>query len=654
MADDSLLARSAGLIAGRFAVDTSQALPEAGGGIAAYLARDRMASDGKRVALAVSRSASPRERALRVLADPIDNLMTPIGHGVAPLAGGKGEGYFIICTPPPGPPLSAGLNAWTDKPLMDLVLRPIARVLEALLERKLTHRAIRLNNVFQAARGQPVTLGAAWAAPPAMHQPAASESPYSAMCHPTARGPGTIGDDIYALGVLLLTLMTGVVPMANMDDTAVIRWKIELGSFAALTRERPVSGVFADLLHGMLADDPEHRPLPAQLLDAGSLRGRRAAARPARRSQHPLLLNDIAVFDARMLSYALLLDYKKAFQFIANGLVTQWLRRGLGDATLATQIEDLVRGRTTDTRSGPQADPLLVMHTVSAINARMPLCWRGVAVWPDGLPGLLAQGMAGQPDLITATEELLFGDIAGSWARHESRPGRPEPPDVAPYHSSANSSNGSPRLFYELNPLLPCRASGMETPWVGDIPALMRFFEKTAGKAGDTLIDLQLAAFIAARADRKSAAQVDSLTGAKTADTFRRGEVALLRDLQVRYHPDPMPALAKWAAARLQPDLERWHNRPRREAMLVRLDSLAQAGSLSRLLELTSDVSARAQDLAGAIRAANELAAIDAEVAAISNDDRQRLADAERFGQAITGGIGLTALILMAMSVLLR
>jgi hypothetical protein len=654
MADVSPLARSTGLIAGRFAVDTSQVLLDASGGIDAYLALDRMASDSRRVALGVSRTASPRDRALRVLADPIDNLMTPIAHGAAPLAGGKGERYFVICTPAPGPPLSAGLNVWPDKALMDLVLRPIARVLDVISERKLTHRGIRLNNVFQSARGQPVTLGAAWAAPPAMHQPAVFESPYSAMCHPSARGPGTIADDVYALGVLLLTLATGVLPMANMDDTTIIRWKIELGSFAALTRERQVSGFLADLLHGMLAEDPEHRPLPAQLLDAGSLRGRRPAARPPRRSQYPLLLNDIAVFDARMLAYALLADYRKAFQFIANGLVAQWLRRGLGDATLATQIEDLVRGRTNDTRSGPLSDPLLVMHTISAISGRMPLCWRGLAVWPDGLPGLLAQGIAGQADAMTAAEELLFGDAALSWVRIEARPGRPEPPDVAPYHTSTNSPNGLPRLFYELNPLLPCRAPGMETVWIGDIPALMRFFEQAAGKADDTLIDLHLAAFIAARADRKSAAQVDTLTATKNADSFRRGEVALLRDLQVRYHPNPMPALAKWVVARLQPDLERWHNRPRREAMQARLESLAQAGYLARLLELTGDVAARTQDLAGAIRAADELAAIDAEVAAISSEDRRRLADAERFGQAITGGIGLTALILMAMSVLLR
>jgi hypothetical protein len=396
MAEDSLLALSNTLIAGRYAVDTSQVLLDEGGGVPAYLARDLVAADGKRTALAVARDASPRARALRILTDPIDNLMTPLGHGVAPLPGGKGEGYFVVCTPPPGPPVSASLNPWPEKILIDLVLRPIARVLDALERTNLTHRAIRPNNVFQSAPGQPVTLGAAWAAPPAMHQPAVFETPYSAVCHPAARGDGTIADDVYALGVLLLTLSAGEVPMAQMDDATSIRWKIELGSFAALTRERPVSGFFGDLLHGMLADDPDHRPSPAQLIDPASLRGRRAAARPPRRSQQALMLNDIAVFDSRMLAYALLLDYKKAVQFLTNGLVTQWLRRGLGDASLAAQIEDLVRGRTADTRSGPLSDPLLVMHTIGVISPRMPLCWRSIALWPDGLPGLLAEGVAGQ------------------------------------------------------------------------------------------------------------------------------------------------------------------------------------------------------------------------------------------------------------------
>ena len=77
-----------GPIAGRYAVDTAQVLLDAGGGLTAYLARDRMAADARRVAIAVSRDASPRVRHLKLLSDAIDNLRTPLGHGPALLSGG--------------------------------------------------------------------------------------------------------------------------------------------------------------------------------------------------------------------------------------------------------------------------------------------------------------------------------------------------------------------------------------------------------------------------------------------------------------------------------------------------------------------------------------------------------------------------------------
>jgi hypothetical protein len=656
MADDSFLALSSTLIAGRFAVDPTQVLLDAGGGLPAYLARDRMAADGRRVALAVSRDASPRARHLKILNELVDNLMIPLGHGAAPLRAGKGVGYFVVCMPAPGPPISAALNPWPEKVLIDLVLRPAARVLEYLNARRLTHRAIRPNNVFQSAPGQPVTLGAAWAAPPAMHQPVVFESPYSAMCLPSGRGDGSIADDVYALGVLLLTLAAGRLPMANLDAAAVVRMKLDMGSFAALTRDMPVSGSLADLLRGMLAEDPEHRPLPGLLLDLASTRGRRLAARPARRSQTALALNDVAVFDARSLAYALFNDEKKAIQFLRNGLVTQWLRRALGDAGLATQIEDLVRVRMADTKSGPRGDPLLVMHTVSALNPHMPLCWRGVALFPDALPSVLAEGIASKSGLLTTVEELLVNDVAGAWSEVEPRLSPSDHADLMQQRHLLQSGgpSGLLRLFYGSNPILPCRIPAMATGWIASMADLMDFFESAAGNAGDNLIDLHILAFIAARADRKIEMMVNGLVGSKDAGTFRLGELVLLQDLQARYHPTPMPGLAKWVALRLRPDLERWRNKPRRDAMQARLDTLAQAGFVARLLELTGDTTALALDIAGAYRAAHEVARIDAEVASIDGNDKMRFANAERFGQVIAGGIGLSALILMVMSVLLQ
>ena len=259
------------LISGRYAVDPSRPVPGAGGGLPAYAATDRETGNTRLVALAVGRHAGPRVSALQALARPIDNLMTPLGHGVGPRPD-RGQGYYIICPAPPGPALSSGLEPWPEAAVLEQVLRPAAQVLATLQDAGLTHRAIRPDNVFAPAPGQAITLGAAWAAPPAMHQPAVFEAPFSAMCHPAGRGDGTSADDVYALGVLLLVLTSGQTPMAGLDDAAIIARKLDLGSFAALTAGIVVPQFLSDLLRGMLAEDAEHRSSPRLLTDLAHAR----------------------------------------------------------------------------------------------------------------------------------------------------------------------------------------------------------------------------------------------------------------------------------------------------------------------------------------------------------------------------------------------
>jgi eukaryotic-like serine/threonine-protein kinase len=271
------------LIADRYAVDASRKLPPVGG-LTAFGVIDRTDGRTDLMAIELHRQFPARAGAFQALAKPLDGVLTPLACGPV------GEHCYAICVAAPGPSVGQRARPWLEAELLECVLRPVAHVLEHLEERSMTHRGIRLDNVFQAAPGQPVVLGCAWTLPPAMAQPGLFEPTYSAMCLPTGRGEGSIADDVYALGVLLLCLALGRVPLAQLDETAILRRKLELGTYAAVAGDERLPPIIGDLVRGMLAEDPEHRPTPMLLLDPASARGRRVAARPPRRAQRSIIL----------------------------------------------------------------------------------------------------------------------------------------------------------------------------------------------------------------------------------------------------------------------------------------------------------------------------------------------------------------------------
>ena len=193
---------AASLIADQYAVDIARPYP-AMAGLAAFPVIDQRTGRTDLMAAQVQRHLPPRPWALQALAVPVEGLLTPLAHGSAPAPGGA-EAYYVVHEAPPGPSLQARLRPWPEAELLEHVVRPVALVLDQLQTRGVTHRGIRLDNVFQAHPGHPVVVGPAWATPPAMAQPALFEPPYSIMCLPAGRGDGTIADDVYALGVVLL------------------------------------------------------------------------------------------------------------------------------------------------------------------------------------------------------------------------------------------------------------------------------------------------------------------------------------------------------------------------------------------------------------------------------------------------------------------
>ena len=655
-----------GLIGGVYSVDATRPLPGAGGGLPAFAAIDRR-SPGRSGLMAVQSlpGAPPRAMALNALAGwAEEGLLAPLAHGAA--AGAQGEAaWFVVSAAPPGPSLAATLRPWPEAELLDCVLRPLAMVLEVLQHRRVSHRAIRTDNIFRAGAGSAVVLGNGWSAPPALHQPSLFEPPYSAMCLPAGRGEGATADDIYALGVVLVVLALGRMPMEGLDGTAILRRKLALGSYAALVGEDRLPPTIGDLARGMLAEDPDHRPPPALLAEPAVARTRRVAARPVRRGQRPLELASGQVWDARTLAHAIATDPDEGGRLLRNGTADRWLRRSLGDSVLAPRLDEMLRLRGLDSAADDTgAEALLTMRAVAVLDPLAPLCWRGVALWPDGLGAALAaaDAMGGPAGGLLAERlgELVGSEAAGNWAAM-----RPERSDPAALRVEARQwrsllrlrgwGGGLARLRYTLNSLLPCASPVLAGRIVARLADLLPALEAAAARPEQRRqrpIDREIAAFIAARHDQRFEGELDGLADVASSDRAAVIQLRVLAGLQRRVDGRALPALAGWLAEQAAPALAAWHNRARRAALERALAEVARSGQLAPMLALLDNAAARAADTRGFKAAGEAVQRIDAEFAALAGGGEERRETARRIGHETALGIAMMAITVALVALL--
>lgn len=604
----------------------------------AFVATDKTSALGSLIALKVHRRFPARAQALHALSTPVDGILNPIARGTGFTRNGEGA-LFLITPSPPGPPIGGAARAWGEAELLDRVLRPAARTLDRLAARGLTHRAIRPDNVYVVPGG--VTLGFAWGAPPAMHQPLVFESPASAMCMPAGRGDGTIADDVYSLGVLLLSLALGRVPLSGLDDREIIRRKLELGSFDALAEGFRLPQALADLVRGMLAEDPEHRTPPALLTEPWSARARRVATRPLRRAPKPLELGGIQAWNTPTLALSVALAPDAGLRALRAGLADTWLRRSLGEPTLAARLDDAVRLRPGDAADA-RGNAMTAMRAVTVLDPLAPLCWRGLALWPDGLGWALAS--ATDKETADRLVELTDMEAIGTWAG--MRPDRADTPllrgEARRYRGWLNLAGGTgglERLMYMLNPLQPCASPLLGGAWVSRPSDLLPALERQAAqeRGGALPIDAHMTAFLAARSERESEEEVSVASYATPG-----AQLSLLARLQTRWNTGPAPNVARWLAA--APGLITVQAKSRRARMKARLNELAEAGMLAPMLAIVRDHKEMAADSREAIQAAQTLAHIEIMLNEGEVVQGRRMDQARRWGHEIATGIGLATL----------
>ncbi|WP_158745868.1 hypothetical protein [Acidisphaera sp. L21] len=642
---------AAALIGGLYAVDFDQPMPNAAPPLTTYAA-SRGGVPGF-MAVAVSRGWPARGRALGAVSNlGTPHMLPPVAHGPTTMPGGE-TGYFVICPAPPGPSLLANLRAWPEAELTDFVLKPMALALGELQARDVTHRAIRPDNLFQSAPRTPVTLGCAWATPPACHQPSWMEPAYSAVCLPAGRGDGRIADDVYSLGALMVMLALGANPVEGVPDEEVLRNKLEFGSYSAIVGNHRLPPILVDLVRGMLADDPEHRPSPALLANPAAARARRIAARPARRAQRPIEVGGQHAWTSRMLAHALMRAPNAASPMLRNGTIDRWLRRGVGDVTAASAIDEAARMRDAEVLAADgKADAMLITRSIALLDPAAPLVWRGLAIWPDGLANALDNALHFAPEQAEALAEIATAQVPTAWVEkrgggRDATVSRLEGLETRHWFTGSRTGAGAWRLSYHLNPMVPCESPATARAWVVRLADILPALEATAARSprGDQpLVDRQIATFIEARRDERLDVDLSRLAGAMTAPDLL-SQLRLLARLQGKLSTTDLPNLSRWAADAVQPMLQHFSSRSRRQRLAERLSALAQAGQLAPMAAMLDDEPEQESDKHGLAGAKARLAEIEAALAEWSELAEIKAAQARRVGHEVADGVGLLACV---------
>lgn len=651
----------------RFAVYPDSPLPELSTPSAdAYLAEDRRDPSRPLFALVCRPELPVRVQTMRSLRGvQATGLMQLVEWSVAYWPPAGTTTIVVIYDRPLGgrvmPTLSAEIRRIDEYEIGKRIIAPLAAALKELAERGIAHRAVRPTNMFwNDSERRSIVLGDCVTAPPAYDQPVLVEPIESGMCWPSARGSGTLGDDMYALGASLVVLTLGRNPLAGQDDEAILRAKSVQGSYLALVGEQRLPLSLIEVLRGMLCDDPRQR-WDIEKLELWT-NGRRMSplqTKVERRAQRGFSFAGGEYHSAPELAMAFARNWREAGPPVIEGRVELWVRRALEDKDRANAIAEVVNATMGAAADQKAATEIAVARACMVLDPRSPIRYKGFAGLPLGFGAALAVLLAEQKDP-SVWAEAVMREMPGYWLISRAQYD-PEHTlllgsfrDLREHLRNPGFGGGIERCLYELNESLPCRSPLVADAFVLEVRDLLPALDDAAKKAaGDAMpVDRHIAAFIAARF-RQDVSRPLQLLNAKEPERRAEGMLGLLSLLQWRLGPDALHGLARWVGNLSRPIIHTYHNRERRQRLERALPRAVRSGSLVELFYLLDNAEERKRDAEEFALAKQEYQLAEQEIVQLQTDDIGREERATSLGQQVAAmaslGIGFLAAAAMTI-----
>ncbi len=442
-------------------------------------------------------------------------------------------------------------------------------------------------------------LGECVTAPVAYNQPVLFETIESAMADPAGRGRGCQGDDIYALGVTVLTLLLGKLPVQEIGDAALLNGKIQKGSYGYLTGSRTLPLRMMELLKGLLQDNKDFRwnlDYIERWLDEFREHGNPNAPTQA---SYVFTFRKEQFTSGRTLARVFLQHPQEASRTIKENRFESWTARSLMNPDIARAMAEEI----AQVRHSPESPERLVARVGILIDPEAPIRYKNFSSTIDGFGDSLAAGF-NEDEVRRNFTEVIRLHLLNYWMTAQGSRVASNRKLLQRLHRIQHFLNrrglgfGLDRCLYELAPGMRCLSPLILPHYCVRISELLPTLEAATGEQQKLVepIDSHIAPFIASRFPGKIDSFLVSLASSTGSAECVLGILGLLASLQDRYGPQKLPGLAGWIQRLLPPVIASYHNQAFRTQMEQQVEEVAGKGNLVAIYNLVGNPARRRED----------------------------------------------------------
>ena len=616
----------------------------------AYKAVSRRKNADNLIAIICDKSIVPRRNAASVYASIINPGLVPVAaYGKVYWPPAKEEVYVFIYKHvfasrvlEEDQPLAMG---WKQDQVMDLFVKPTVNILQDFRDKDFVHGAIRPTNMFEGGGGKRIVLGDCLSMQASYGQSALYEPIERAQAQPAGRGTGTLADDMYAFGVCIAVMMRSNDPLSKKSEEDIIREKINVGSYSAVTGKDRFKGSILELLRGLLHDDPSQRWTVDEVmvwLDGRRLSPKQALKR--KKAARPFAFGGVKYLQTPLFAMNLEEYPTETVKAVEDGSLSQWLERSLQDEKAVTKLEEAYQSSVQPGRGSGYQDRM-VANVSSAIDPMGPLRFRGMRMSGDGIGAMLYETMVLKQD-VKPFADMFLQSIAMNWITSNENPNLDVGGLISKFDSCKNFLRqnklgfGIERCLYVLNKEVPCLSPKLKGYYVSTPEDMMYAFEDVCNKGENPplFLDRHSTAFLSVKDTKLIDAYLFDLNAAEDYKNLL-GNLKCLATIQKRSKMPAFPNIAKAINKRLPILYKRYHDKKVRDKLKENIAKYVKAGDLVKIAGLLDSPEVKEKDFRGFRDAMIEYAELKAE----NENLEKRLEDEVTFGR--TTGKEFSALI---------